>query len=110
MKRRVGSLALGLTLALIYVCAGKVSLTLASVNRSATPVWLPTGISLALLVLGGYRLWPAVLVGSFVVNATVPNTQLTSALLVVCGNTLEAVCGALLTRRLAGGENAFESA
>jgi len=44
-------------LASVYVLAGKLGLTLAYVNASATAVWPPAGIALAaLLVLGPARM------------------------------------------------------
>src|SRR5712692_11216248 len=55
-------------LALIYFVAGKLSLQLAFVNASASPVWPPAGIALAALLLLGYRVWPAIFIGAFFVN------------------------------------------
>jgi len=59
-----------LILAGVYVVAGKFGLSLAFVNASATAVWPPTGIALAATLLLGYRVWPAILLGAFLVNAT----------------------------------------
>ena len=52
------------------------------------------------MLLFGYRLWPAVLVGAFVVNLTTAGTITTSAVIAI-GNTMEAVVGAMLVRRFA---------
>jgi hypothetical protein len=41
--------------AVLYVAVAKLSLRFASINPSATPIWPPTGLALALLVLRGYR-------------------------------------------------------
>ena len=51
-------------LAAVYVGAGKLGLSLASVHASATPVWPATGISLAALLILGYRVWPGVFLGA----------------------------------------------
>ena len=51
-----------------YYLAGKLGLQLAVVNPNATAVWAPTGISLAALLLLGYRAWPAIFAGAFLVN------------------------------------------
>ncbi len=59
------------------------------------------------MLLFGYRLWPAVLVGSFIVNLTTAGTIGTSGL-IAAGNTLEAVVGVMLARRFAGGLGAFD--
>src|SRR5262245_3258913 len=49
-------------LALVYFLAGKFGLLLAFANQSASPVWPPTGIALAAVVLLGPRVWPGVLI------------------------------------------------
>ncbi|HKV61646.1 MAG TPA: MASE1 domain-containing protein [Candidatus Acidoferrum sp.] len=91
----------------IYIVAAKLSLRLATVNPSATPVWLPTGIAMATLVALGMRFWPAIFVGAFVANLTTAGTTLTS-LGISTGNTLEAVLAAYLVTRFANGRHAFE--
>ena len=93
-------------LTLIYLVAGKLSLLLAFVHKSASPVWPPAGIALAALLVLGYRMWPAIFIGAFLVNLTTLGTIFTS-LGVAAGNTLEAICGALLVNWLAGGPSAF---
>src|SRR6266702_4698045 len=55
-------------LAIAYIIAGKLGLMLASLHASASPVWPPAGIALAAMLLFGYRVWPAILVGAFLVN------------------------------------------
>jgi integral membrane sensor domain MASE1 len=51
--------------ALLYLITAKVGLALSVAHGSATPVWAPTGIALASLLLFGKRMWPAVAVGAF---------------------------------------------
>src|SRR5262245_61313076 len=89
--------------------AGKLGLRLALLNASATGVWPPTGIALAACLILGRRVWPAILVGAFVVNLTTAGNVATS-LGIAIGNTLEAVVGSLLVDRYARGANAFEHA
>ena len=93
-------------LTLIYLVAGKLSLLLAFVHKSASPVWPPAGIALAALLVLGYRMWPAIFVGAFLVNLTTLGNIFTS-FGVATGNTLEAICGAWLVNWLAGGPSAF---
>src|SRR5438034_497134 len=93
-------------LTLVYFIAGKFGLMLASLHASASPVWPPTGIALAALLVLGYRAWPAIFVGAFLVNASTAGNVATS-LAVASGNTLEAMCGAWLVNRFAGGTTAF---
>ena len=94
-------------LALIYFVAGYFSLKLAIVNPSASPVWPPAGIALAALLVLGYRVWPAIFIGAFLVNVTTAGNFLTS-LGIAGGNALEAVCGAWLVNRFAGGTQVFD--
>jgi len=94
-------------LALIYLIAGKLALRLAFLHASASPVWPPAGIALAALLVLGFRVWPAIFVGAFLVNLTTLGNILTS-LGIASGNTLEALCGAWLVNRFAGGARVFD--
>src|SRR5438445_11741328 len=94
-------------LTLVYFIAGKFGLMLASLHASASPVWPPAGIALAALLVLGYRAWPAIFVGAFLVNLTTAGNFATS-LAIASGNTLEAVCGAWLVNRFAGGTTVFD--
>ena len=69
-SRRFSGLLLIGVFAIIYVIAGKIGLNLASLHASASPVWPPAGIALAAILLIGYRAWPAIFVGAFIVNLT----------------------------------------
>src|SRR5216110_4026316 len=97
----IGLLTLG------YFIAGKFGLLLASLHASASPVWPPAGIALAALLLLGYRAWPAIFVGAFLVNVTTAGNFATS-FAIATGNTLEALAGAWLVNRFAGGTNVFD--
>ena len=94
-------------LTLVYFIAGKFGLILASLHASASPVWPPAGIALAALLVLGYRAWPAIFVGAFLVNVTTAGNVVTS-LAIASGNTLEAVCGAWLVNQFAGGTTVFD--
>lgn len=96
----------GLT-AVSYFVAAKFGLRLAFLHPSATPVWPPTGIALAALLLFGYRLWPAIFAAAFFVNITTEGSAATS-LGIAAGNTLEGLIGAALVQRFAGGRRAFD--
>ncbi|HEV3501354.1 MAG TPA: MASE1 domain-containing protein, partial [Bradyrhizobium sp.] len=47
-----------------YFGLAESALLLPAINPAATPLWPPTGFALALALLRGYRIWPAILVGS----------------------------------------------
>src|SRR5262245_21981994 len=86
-------------LAAVSFGAAKRGLTMAFVAEQVTAVWPPTGIALAALLLFGYRLWPGIALGAFLANATA-NAPLGSATGIALGNTLEALAGAWMLRRL----------
>ena len=67
----------------------------------ATLVWAPTGIALSATLLFGYRLWPAIFAGAFIANLWI-GAPVLAAVGIACGNTLEAVAGAALLRRIPG--------
>jgi PAS domain S-box-containing protein len=92
-----------------YFVAGKFGLSLAVVHPSASPVWPATGIAFAAFLLLGPRVWPAVLVGAFLVNVTTAGSIATSIGIAV-GNTLEGRLGADLVRLFANGRRAFDRA
>src|SRR6266581_166363 len=94
-------------LAIAYIIAGKLGLMLASLHASASPVWPPAGIALAAMLLFGYRVWPAIFIGAFLVNVTTAGNVATSFAIAI-GNTLEALAGAWLVNRFAGGKNVFD--
>jgi integral membrane sensor domain MASE1 len=99
-----------LVLAAIYLGAAKLGFTLDSADSAAeqvTVVWPPTGISLACLLVFGFRLWPGVALGAFLANATSHEPMLVACGIAV-GNTLEAVLGAWLLRRVVGFRNPLE--
>lgn len=102
-------LALCTFLIAIYFVAGRLGLKLAFVQPSVTAIWLPSGIALAAFVLLGYRIWPAILVGAFLVDASSSGQVLTSTGIAV-GNTLEGLVGAYLVNRFARGAKSFNTA
>jgi diguanylate cyclase (GGDEF)-like protein len=96
-------------LAALYFAAGNLGLRVAFVHPSSTAVWPPTGITLAAFLILGYRVWPGVFLGAFLVNFATAGTIATS-LGIATGNTLEGIAGAYLVSRFAGGRRFFESA
>jgi signal transduction histidine kinase len=85
-------------LAIVYRLAASLGLGMAYVQANTSPVWPPTGIALAALLIFGIRLWPGVvlgvLLGSLFTGAPFP-----LAMGMTIGNTLEAVLCAYLLQR-----------
>jgi integral membrane sensor domain MASE1 len=87
-------------LAGVYYGAAKLGLNLAFASPSVTAIWAPTGISLAAILLWGYRVWPGVALGALLANAWT-GVPFYAVLGITVGNTLEALGGAYLLRELA---------
>jgi PAS domain S-box-containing protein len=79
-----------------YVVTALLGLELAFAHASITAVWPPTGISLAALVIWGYRIWPGVAVGAALANTFTGDAPAVAVPGITIGNTLEAVLGAYL--------------
>lgn len=109
ISARFRAAATVIILTVLYFVAAKLSLKLAYLHESASPVWPPAGIALAAVLLLGYRVWPAIFAGAFLVNLTTAGNLLTS-LGIAGGNTLEAVAGAWLVHRFTGGTTVFDRA
>jgi signal transduction histidine kinase len=82
-----------------YYGAAKLGYALEVAGPVAAIVWLPVGVGIASLYLGGLWLWPGVLIGDLLVNdyGVVP---FGSALAQTCGNVLEVLVAVILLRRL----------
>jgi signal transduction histidine kinase len=93
--------------AVAYIVAGKIGLSLAFVNASASAVWAPTGIAIAAILLLGRPAAIGVFIAAFIVNVTTAGSAVTS-LAIAAGNTLEGLVGAWLIREVCGGSAAFE--
>lgn len=102
MKKKLLYLLTLLVLTTVYFFAGKLGLSFASINPSASAVWPPTGIALAAFLLLGYRVWPAILLGAFLVNISTAGSLATSTGIAL-GNTLEGLLGAFLVNKFAHG-------
>ena len=91
-----------------YYGAAKVSYLLEFAGPVAAIVWLPVGIGVSFLFLGGLRFWPGVLIGDLLANdySALP---LGSALGQTCGNMLEVLVAVVLLRRLLRGRSPLAS-
>lgn len=83
--------------AAVYFGAAKLGLSLAFMNASVSPVWPPTGVAIAAVLLFGFRVWPAIVVGAFLANLFTPVSVATASGIAI-GNTLEALAAGALLR------------
>lgn len=103
----VKSIGIILMIALIYYFSARTGLLLAYKNTNATPIWPPSGIGFAAILLFGYRIWPGILLGAFTGNlivfltnqATDAQTAIWVSSLISIGNTSEALLGFYLLKK-----------
>ncbi len=95
-----------LLVALAYFAAARLGLAMQLGATQASPVWPPSGIAVAAIVLLGPGVWPGVLVGASLANLLESGGGPAAALVnsgIGIGNCLEGLAGAALVRRFAGG-------
>src|SRR3954453_23453025 len=109
-RTRRGGLALYVCsvalLALAYYVAGRIGLELAYLDGAVAASWPPAGLGLAVLFLGGVRLWPGIVIGDLLLGDF--STPLGTVVAQTVGNTLALVVAALVLRRLTGGRGELE--
>jgi integral membrane sensor domain MASE1 len=88
-----------LFVAAAYYLAAKIGLRLALVRGQVTPLWPPTGIALACLLLLGVRCWPGITIGAFFANVAIGPT-VPAVIVISAGNTLAPVCAWFLLTRV----------
>jgi len=106
-----------LVVAALYVVTGYIGMLAAIAPGNVTAVWPPSGIALSALLLAGRGVWPGIALGSLVTNLIVlshvgglpEGLTVGVALATACGSTLQAVVGAAVIERFAGGRRALHS-
>ncbi|MGY6019514.1 MASE1 domain-containing protein [Streptomyces spinosirectus] len=93
-------------IAALYFGSAKLGLLQQLVRGQVTPLWPPSGIAVACLLLRGPRVWPGIALGAFLVNISL-GPSVPAVLAIVAGNTLAPVCSYVLLRR-AGFRNALD--
>jgi signal transduction histidine kinase len=88
----------------IYYFIARFGLDLASAHPNATMISPPAGFALAAVLVGGYRVVPAIFAAAYFVYALSPGYV---AAVTAAGNALEAFVGGFLVNRLAAGHHAF---
>jgi signal transduction histidine kinase len=91
----------------VYIAASEFGPTFGMVDTLGAPGWIPTGVALAAVLVLGFRVWPAILVSSFLLS--IP-TGVVGAGAIALGNTLSLLIGAFLARMTARGRHALEGA
>ncbi|MFE5486456.1 MASE1 domain-containing protein [Streptomyces sp. NPDC056527] len=84
--------------AAVYYGAARIGLLQQLVREQVTPLWPPTGVALAALLLMGLRVWPGIALGAFLANVFLGPSAV-AVLVITVGNTLAPVCAFLMLRK-----------
>ncbi len=90
-----------------YIVAGKVGLSGPFVHANISLLWPASGVALAAVLLGGYWVWPGIAAGAFFFNLFLNHVGPLAATGMMSGNTLAALTGGYLLRRLFHFENSL---
>ncbi len=88
-------------IALVYAALAFAGLSLVTPSGYTSPLWPAAGFALAVILMCGFRCWPGIWLGAFVVDLSldVSWSGAVVAGLLAMGTTLQALLGAHLTRR-----------
>lgn len=95
-----------LSLAVIYYFTGQLGLLLQKFP-GVTPLWPPSGIALAALLIFGKRVWPGIVLGVLLL-AYVIGVPLVTTVFITIGNTLEPLLAVLLLEKTIGRTQLFQ--
>ena len=91
----------------LYFAAGKLGLSVPFTSGNVSPVWPASGVALALVLLWGYEIWPALALAAFLVNFLTPIPTV-SCMGIAFGNASSALFGGYLVRRFVSDKPSFE--
>jgi len=101
-----------LILAVLYILTGKLGLSLAVSPGYATIIWPPSGLATGALMVHRWRIWPGILLGSWLLNSYIGHgfdvshglhlDRLFLALVIAAGSTIQALIAYGLVQRFIG--------
>jgi len=95
--------------AVLYYLAARLGFLLAFQDTNSSPVWPPSGIGFALILLLGRRSWPGITIGALVANALVfmnnndgiiTASTISASTFIAAGNTIEVLLGYFLFKNI----------
>jgi integral membrane sensor domain MASE1 len=109
MERRIlPAIGRSFIVAILYFAGAELGLSLTTLHTNVTPVWPPTGIAIASLLIFGRQVWPGVFIGALAANL-LTDIPVASTFGIAIGNTLEALVACWLLKRSRRWTGAFES-
>ena len=102
--------------ALLYYVSAQLGIWLSFPISKSMVLWPPEGIALALMIIYGRKIWPAITIGALIANALVilhlsipfSMNALVAMIAIAGGNTLEAIIGSLLIEKVIKTKNPFQ--
>ncbi|MBN2259233.1 MAG: MASE1 domain-containing protein [Clostridiales bacterium] len=104
-------------LLIFYLVSARIGMYFALEGTIASVIWIPSGIGFTAIILYGYRVWPSLFLGAFLINLYMMINlfdqkgivvYILIALIIAIGNTSEAIIGKVLLNRFSGFKNKFQ--
>ena len=96
-------------IALLYIGLASTAPLLPLLSAIGMPSWPPSGVALAIILLRGYRTWPAILLGSSYVSASSAGLLSIQPIGIAAGTTLAGLVGARFINYWSEGNKTFSN-
>ena len=109
----LSTLTYGLEIAIIavlYIGLASTAQLFPAIAAVQTPLWPPTGLALAIILLRGYRIWPGIFIGSLAATTIAAGMLTAQGPALALGSTLGALAGARLINYWSYGTKTFHTA
>jgi PAS domain S-box-containing protein len=96
-------------IAVIYIGIASTAQLFPAIAAVQAPLWPPTGLALAIILLRGHRIWPAIFIGSLSATAISAGMLTAQGPALALGSTLGAMAGARLINYWSYGTKTFHT-
>jgi PAS domain S-box-containing protein len=96
-------------IAVVYVGVASTAQLFPAIAAVQTPLWPPSGLALAIILLRGYRIWPGIFIGSLSATAIAAGVLTVQSPALALGTTLGALAGARLINYWSYGTKTFHT-
>src|SRR5215831_13849241 len=96
-------------IALLYIGLASTAPLLPVLSAIGTPLWPPSGVALAIILLRGYRTWPAISLGSLYVSTSSAGLLSIQPIGIAAGTTLAGLVGARFINYWSEGNKTFSN-
>jgi PAS domain S-box-containing protein len=96
-------------IAILYIGVASTAQLFPAITPVQSPLWPPTGLALAIILLRGPRIWPGIFIGSLSANAIAAGMLTVQGSALALGTTLGALAGARLINYWSYGTKTFHT-